>query len=267
MASSIPAALEIAAAAVKQFEGWSATPYQDSKGVWTIGYGTTRIDNEPVGSKTPPITVDQGVDYLEADLQTAYTAVVEGVKVAATDNQTAAFTSFAYNEGVSAFLGSTLLKLFNDRDIAGCEAQFSQWVYCSIGGQLVRIAGLVNRRNAELALFKTPDAAPATAPVPPSPGADAPSVPAAPGSSVAPGPVAAAPDAPPTLLLPGMQGGMVSRMQTLLRDLGFYAGAIDGDYGPVTKEAVAKFQQGHGLYIDGICGAQTWAALLAGGVT
>jgi lysozyme family protein len=94
------------------------------------------------------------------------------------------------------------------------------------------------------------------------------SAPDDPGSIAAPAPATpAAPDPPPTLLLPGMQGGMVSRMQTLLRDLGFYAGAIDGDYGPVTKESVAKFQQAHSLYIDGICGAQTWAALLAGGVT
>ncbi len=35
----------------------------------------------------------------------------------------------------------------------------------------------------------------------------------------------------------------------------------DGDFGPVTKNAVVAFQKKKGLYADGIVGKQTWAAL------
>lgn len=36
---------------------------------------------------------------------------------------------------------------------------------------------------------------------------------------------------------------------------------VDGDYGPLTKEAVGKFQEQHGLEPDGWCGVQTQAAI------
>jgi N-acetylmuramoyl-L-alanine amidase len=35
----------------------------------------------------------------------------------------------------------------------------------------------------------------------------------------------------------------------------------DGIFGPITEEAVRRFQAGKGLTVDGIVGRQTWAAL------
>ena len=54
-------------------------------------------------------------------------------------------------------------------------------------------------------------------------------------------------------------------IQRALVALGLYKGAIDGDFGPLTKAAVLAFQRGAGLYPDGVAGAKTVKALLAAG--
>lgn len=50
-------------------------------------------------------------------------------------------------------------------------------------------------------------------------------------------------------------------VQTKLKRWGYYTGAIDGIYGPKTKEAVKYFQRKNGLAVDGIVGPKTAAAL------
>jgi peptidoglycan hydrolase-like protein with peptidoglycan-binding domain len=49
----------------------------------------------------------------------------------------------------------------------------------------------------------------------------------------------------------------VRTLQQRLRRLGDSPGPIDGLYGPLTEGAVRRFQQGHGLAVDGIVGRQT----------
>lgn len=58
----------------------------------------------------------------------------------------------------------------------------------------------------------------------------------------------------------GSKGENVAALQSLLRDLNF-AVAIDGDFGPGTEVAVARFQSDHALTADGIVGPASWAAL------
>ena len=50
-------------------------------------------------------------------------------------------------------------------------------------------------------------------------------------------------------------------VQTKLKRWGYYTGAIDGIYGPKTKQAVRYFQSKNGLAVDGIVGPKTAAAL------
>lgn len=50
-------------------------------------------------------------------------------------------------------------------------------------------------------------------------------------------------------------------VQTKLKNWGYYTGAIDGIFGPKTKEAVKYFQRKNGLTVDGIVGPKTAAAM------
>ena len=59
----------------------------------------------------------------------------------------------------------------------------------------------------------------------------------------------------------GSQGTEVRKIQTVLKEKGYYTGKIDGIYGTQTKNAVIKFQKSRGLTADGIAGKNTLAAL------
>lgn len=56
----------------------------------------------------------------------------------------------------------------------------------------------------------------------------------------------------------------VKQAQTLLKDQGYYSGAIDGQYGPKMRHAIERFQRDHGLKPTGKMDSET-AASLAGG--
>lgn len=59
----------------------------------------------------------------------------------------------------------------------------------------------------------------------------------------------------------GSRGDEVVRIQTKLKNWGYYKGEVDGIYGTQTYEAVKYFQRKNGLQVDGIAGPQTLAAM------
>lgn len=59
------------------------------------------------------------------------------------------------------------------------------------------------------------------------------------------------------LLHRGTNGPDVREMQAKLVQLGYVLGPLDGKFGPKTESAVRKFQQDHGLKVDGIAGPKT----------
>jgi len=67
--------------------------------------------------------------------------------------------------------------------------------------------------------------------------------------------------APHPTLSWGSAGDDVSDVQRILRDWGYYAGPVDGQFGNETYQAVRFFQSRNGLTVDGIVGPETWAGL------
>lgn len=55
----------------------------------------------------------------------------------------------------------------------------------------------------------------------------------------------------------GSKGTAVTRLQTALKNAGYYKGAIDGQYFDQTYSAVKSFQRANGLVVDGIAGKKT----------
>lgn len=134
---------------IKQFEGCRLTAYQDSVGVWTIGYGWTQpVDGKPVG-KGMTITQQKADDLLKQGVVQYENGVNSLVKVQLNQNQFDALVDFAYNLGVNALKGSTLLKKLNTGDYAGAANEFTKWN--KAGGK--ELAGLTRRREAEKSLF------------------------------------------------------------------------------------------------------------------
>ena len=61
----------------------------------------------------------------------------------------------------------------------------------------------------------------------------------------------------------GAEGDAVERLQTRLKELGYFDGTVGGNFGTITRSAVMAFQAAASLTADGIVGSDTWAALYA----
>ena len=131
-------------ALIKQFEGCKLTAYKCPAGIWTIGYGSTGPHVHPGLT----ITQAEAGALLAKDLA-RFEAGVEQAAPGASDNQFAALVAFAFNLGLGALTGSTLLKKHKAGDYAGAQAEFGKWV--KAGGKV--LPGLVKRRAAEAALY------------------------------------------------------------------------------------------------------------------
>lgn len=59
----------------------------------------------------------------------------------------------------------------------------------------------------------------------------------------------------------GARGSEVSAIQSSLQSLGFFNSNVTGFFGPITRDAVIRFQQSRGLSADGVVGPNTLAAL------
>ena len=57
-------------------------------------------------------------------------------------------------------------------------------------------------------------------------------------------------------------GPTVELLQSTLKELGYYNGAIDGVFGVQTQRAVINFQKNNNLTPDGIVGPKTWNLLM-----
>jgi GH24 family phage-related lysozyme (muramidase) len=136
-------------ALIKEFEGCKLTAYQDSVGVWTIGYGWTQpVDGKPIRAGMT-IKQETAERLLKTGLVSYESDVSRLVKVGMTQGQFDALVSFTYNLGARSLSTSTLLRKLNAGDYAGAAAEFLSWN--KAGGKALK--GLTRRREAERTLF------------------------------------------------------------------------------------------------------------------
>lgn len=122
---------------IEEFEGLRLDSYQDSVGVWTIGYGHTK---DVKSGQT--ITQEQAENFLREDIRDAEGAV-NRLGFGLNENQFSALVSFAFNLGAGGLnkLASHGVQAIADRIL----------LFDHAGGK--KLPGLTRRRQAERALF------------------------------------------------------------------------------------------------------------------
>lgn len=142
-------------ALIKEFESFHPKAYKDPVGIWTIGWGTTRINGIPVSEGMEANQVLLQACFL-GDLSDALKSIDKLVKVPLNQNQIDALASFIYNVGEDGFFTSTLLKTINHKLLMK-EDIWTRWNKGTINGKLVVLNGLTRRRKKEYKLFMTPE--------------------------------------------------------------------------------------------------------------
>ena len=129
---------------IKKFEACKLTAYQDSAGVWTLGYGHTAGVKK--GDK---ITLYQAEQFLKEDLA-KFEVEANKVKRLSTQGKFDAVLDFIYNCGPANFNSSTLKKYIEcGKATWEIQEQFLRWV--NSGGK--KLGGLVTRRIWEANRF------------------------------------------------------------------------------------------------------------------
>ena len=134
---------------IKSHEALRLKAYQDSKGVWTIGWGHTK--NVRPGDV---ITREQAEQFIRDDIawveRTFNADLVTGRdKPLVTQNEFDALCSLVFNIGSTAYLESTVRRKIKQGDKMAAARAFKMWVY----SEHKFIQGLANRRADEVRLF------------------------------------------------------------------------------------------------------------------
>lgn len=141
---------------IKQFEGFREKAYKDSVGIWTVGYGTTRIRGRAV-TASDTLSEEAAVLQLRLFLQVAQNTLKNnflpkntgGKNITFKQNEWDALISFTYNLGAGWSKNSGLKKLIvegNDQAAANKILEYSK-----AGGKV--LPGLLRRRTTERALY------------------------------------------------------------------------------------------------------------------
>lgn len=133
---------------LRQFEGFSATPYVCPAGKRTIGFGHVIRLGERFPSQG--ISRKEADDLLVTDAAFSAVAVRRYIKVPLEQCQFDALVSFVFNVGAGAFARSTLKSVINRQWHDEVPVQMARWVFA--GGKIQ--PGLVVRREAEAALYR-----------------------------------------------------------------------------------------------------------------
>lgn len=144
---------DIAEQLIQHYESCVLHPYEDARGIPTIGWGNTVYqDNTRVTMN------DRTLSQSEADTLFMYwlkdfTAKVSVHVPGAKDNELGAFVSLAYNIGITAFTGSTALRQWLRANKKATGDAIELWN--KAGNHVLK--GLQRRRRAERLVFDGSD--------------------------------------------------------------------------------------------------------------
>jgi len=137
---------------IMQFEGLKLSAYQDSVGIWTIGYGNTYYEDGAPVKKGDVITHNRAIELFNLIVKRFEVGVDELVTSNVNQNQFDAMVSLAYNIGIGNFKNSSLLKMVNKSpNDTAIYLQFLRWNKAK--GKVIE--GLTRRRIAESELYKS----------------------------------------------------------------------------------------------------------------
>lgn len=137
---------------IMQFEGCKLEAYQDSVGIWTIGYGNTFYEDGTPVKKGDIITHNRAIELFNLIVKKFEVSVDELVISNVNQNQFDAMVSLAYNIGLGNFKTSSLLKMVNKSpNDTAIYLQFLRWNKAK--GKVLE--GLTRRRMAESNLYKS----------------------------------------------------------------------------------------------------------------
>ncbi|MCE9566380.1 MAG: lysozyme [Planctomycetes bacterium] len=139
---------EAALQLIRESEGLRLKAYQDTGGVWTIGFGHCGKDVRPnsvIDEYTAEILLSQ-------DVTNAARSVNRLVRVPLNENQFSALCSFVFNLGEGQLRNSKSIAVLNQKRYLEFADRMLLWTKDN-GAEL---PGLVKRRAAERALFLTP---------------------------------------------------------------------------------------------------------------
>ena len=130
---------------IKHYEGCRLESYQDSVGIWTIGYGTIKGVKE--GDQ---INQDEAEHLLEEEMPEYEGYINDMVEVPLQQNQFDALCSWVFNLGPNNLKSSTLLAVLNQGKYKDVPEQIIRWN--KAGGKILE--GLKKRRASESLLFQ-----------------------------------------------------------------------------------------------------------------
>ncbi|MEB4675787.1 lysozyme [Enterobacteriaceae bacterium G50] len=133
---------------IKQWQGFSAEPYQDECHLWVVGYGHLIQGSEAYDM---PVSASQADALLQLDIQACQRVLAQEIAVPLTQRQYDALISLALSLGPEIFARSPVLHYINHQQFA--QALAAWLVETELNG--VRSNGLNKQRQAECALFRT----------------------------------------------------------------------------------------------------------------
>lgn len=137
----------------RRYPEWKGGPV---RGTITIGYGHTDAAGAPKIEPGLRVSLEEATQILADDIRPCERAVARMVKVPLGQHQFDTLTDFVFNAGDGTLGKSTLLRKLNEGDYDAIPAELMKFTLSK--GE--HMEGLTHRRQAEIAIWNTPDEKP-----------------------------------------------------------------------------------------------------------